>query len=519
MPEQSSKRMVLLYPIPVVLEAGLAMELTPGSWSFAPHSDCNHRIYLNTVGGSMRASHRVGIFSLALLFLLVFAASEMKKPRIMGRAAALTICSDKTEAVCSLNPPDSHDQAALDKFGVDLVNALAGHGDPNNSNAPYDPPKWEHWANKCDVGLLSKDICPAPDTLFDIDFKKGDRENRRLPLSFFRPVQRELDTAPKSHKEGEQPQLASVLYNGIAADFIKNQMKIAPGSVSIPKLPAGSVITKAIWALVSKNIDQTLYVTDFTPETERIETGDSFINPPTKGGDNPHFSAVALDLSSAQKCEKSYSASTPMTITSGDCIHLYKEVKNIPITNQYPADFQHNCNPECVVALVGLQFMVRTRKDDNWIWISVWWTGRDNGKLKNAPWKYYTVDVTNTARSIRTGKDGNQMNIIFNPYLEGVTPPNGANSNCVNCHSYAAFDATTGFSKSSMGVDPAHGGPPLPTIASPQDIPPLSLPTPSSPIQAGDYLDQSVQTDFLWSIADKTQPPSLLANQKLTHHK
>src|SRR5206468_8742518 len=129
--------------------------------------------------------------------------------------------------------------------------------------------------------------------------------------------------------------------------------------------------------------------------------------------DHEHFIPVALDPGSGRKCATASALLKPMTVTSGECLHLYQEITSLSAAHEGSNDFQGSCNQKCVVALVGLQMMVRARTGADWIWISMWWTGKDSHKLKNAPWKYYTIDVTDQPRSaLRRDK---KPNIIFNP--------------------------------------------------------------------------------------------------------
>src|ERR1700679_3108511 len=99
--------------------------------------------------------------------------------------------------------------------------------------------------------------------------------------------------------------------------------------------------------------------------------------------------------------------------------------------------------PSCNIALMGIHFMIRLEESDPlrvkggppWVFITLWWTGRDNGTNLPSPWKYYQINVTQGFRN-DSSPGSVTSNICFNPYLEGKKPF-GAVSNCVNCHYFA----------------------------------------------------------------------------------
>ncbi len=402
------------------------------------------------------------------------------------------ICADNTDTLCSIEPPVLTKQAALTDFGWTLIGKLAGHGD--STDPDFVAPDWEHDATKCDVHLVFSTCVRASKRKAD---PQPGIEADHLVASLNQAVQSgQLNPATTSRKS-VQPQVASVLYNRIAADALQQRLASFPTSGAVQQLPAGSMIVKPIWALVSRDQDQTLFVTKTTPASERIWKAANTHFPYPVAEDKRFFEPIALSTARADRKPCDISPTGLPSVITGQCVHLYRHIVR-PTSNEESSDFMFRCQPSCTTVLVGLQLMVRTETAKDWVWIGMWYTGRDNGRLP-APWKYYTIDVTNTPRgALVAGKP----NIVFNPYLEGVTANgNGAMANCQNCHSYAAHD-TSAHTMMLQGLDAQHGDRIITRATiGPKDFPPFD------PQHPGDYLDHAVQTDFIWSLAGKELPP------------
>jgi hypothetical protein len=187
------------------------------------------------------------------------------------------------------------------------------------------------------------------------------------------------------------------------------------------------------------------------------------------------------------------------------CLHFHTfemsnaiEAKNAEIAQgdaQTRKAVDSYCQPtdQCVAVLMGIHLMVRrpdadmlgNANESPWIFMTFWWTGEDNRSGLPAPWKYFQMNVTKTAR-IDDARVG-MKNICYNPYLEG-TNSNGAVSNCVSCHRFAAYNhAHPDLPTLSTGVDACHGGKPIPE--------------PSCKNAEADYWDGLVSTERVWSLA------------------
>jgi hypothetical protein len=128
-----------------------------------------------------------------------------------------------------------------------------------------------------------------------------------------------------------------------------------------------------------------------------------------------------------------------------------------------------------ILILVGLH--LTTRDIPDWVWATFWWTedGRPTSGFGPAtkappPWNRYDMDLT---LSMTFPKSFGNISVkrIFNPYLEAALS-SGLASNCMTCHSIAAYPIYTG----DKIFEDGHGSP-------------INL------------FESRVTTDFLWSVA------------------
>jgi hypothetical protein len=158
--------------------------------------------------------------------------------------------------------------------------------------------------------------------------------------------------------------------------------------------------------------------------------------------------------------------------------------------------------------LVLLGLHVTTKEIEDWVWATFWWNNKGNsdwhanGRPRNLglTWNHYLMDTTLSGMT-PVEQDGGPR-ICFNPFLEtGATIRHGIISNCLQCHSKAAFGPVseeTAYKLGVLGRDGqrlASGDPPMPG-----------------------YFDNMVSTDFLWSVAEALNQrlPQVLIDLDLT---
>jgi hypothetical protein len=142
--------------------------------------------------------------------------------------------------------------------------------------------------------------------------------------------------------------------------------------------------------------------------------------------------------------------------------------------------------------LVLLGMHLTTKEIGDWVWATFWWdnqAGSDwhaNGRPKTlgSPWNHYLMDTT-LSGTTPVEQDGGPK-ICFNPFLETDSKiPHGIISNCLQCHSKAAFGTVSERMAYKLGVVGRDG----------QRLASGDHPMP-------EYFDSMVSTDFLWSIAE-----------------
>jgi hypothetical protein len=205
---------------------------------------------------------------------------------------------------------------------------------------------------------------------------------------------------------------------------------------------------------------------------------------------------------------------TPETwVVPLDCIHQYlinaekgsagmrilTAMQNEPVRQTFKAVYPSCATKDCLLLLMGIHIMMRLKDGDPatqggkypWVFMTFWWTGQDNGRKLPEPWKYYQMNVTQSPRD--DSPAAADHNVCFNPYLEGVEQ-GGPQSNCVNCHTFAAWNP-----------EPGHVSP-VTTGAGILGAVPIGF-TPDPKI-AEPYKQQNRLTDFVWSMASYPGPKS-----------
>jgi hypothetical protein len=128
--------------------------------------------------------------------------------------------------------------------------------------------------------------------------------------------------------------------------------------------------------------------------------------------------------------------------------------------------------------------------EHHWLFITLWWDGRDNRHISELPWKYYQMTVTQQTRDESDGITHDRRNYLFNPYLEGPKS-NGAVANCMTCHQFARVmpDQKSG-SLLGLGAGECLGE------STPGKIGNCGL-------KANEYEEKcGVDSDFVWSLAN-----------------
>jgi len=428
-------------------------------------------------------------------------------------------------------------------------------------------PDWEtSWSTKCDVHL---DQCPEPaspviaDSVLKLRSERADSNSTgvdtyskklesltsfelRLLKSAKEPVQfrggDQIMGAPANNSANAT--LASVLFNSVAKDALPDSPDALSANLrrgAIPQFEPGSIIAKAVWGIFP--LDSSGNIKEDTPVFASILQENDSSKPTYEASWNKTYNTPALPniLSSWKQYDRVKSAWTVPSAGADwkfDPVHCavksgqlpWKCMNYIPVSlslkqaaeltkdTQEGLTINSGCGdaPKCNIALMGIHFMIRLRKSDplpgnrasSWVFITLWWTGIDNGTKLPSPWKYYQINVTQNFR-IDPPSVGAGSNVCFNPYLEGKQGL-GAASNCVNCHYYAAYNTSTSTSMSSSGGDPLHGMNYSSVVRRPSN----------GCASSEDYAGQQgvVCTDFVWSTADVSIQAPKPGTRRMAHH-
>lgn len=374
-------------------------------------------------------------------------------------------------------------------------------------------PIWDTWYTKCDVGLKNcgekflqdKPNLHKPLRNFEVPIQSleqvlesGASFNAQSPFSLesFQQVVEALAIRARAH-----PEFASVIFNQQAADHVRSQClangsgstrtapcSTLPVSGKIKEFQRGAVVLKTFWELVvnEKGIGR---LSTWKQELwNRIQQANDH--------DITRFhniSALKIDLSST----------SPTTCENRD----YRDGEIVPLSCFYAIQVSQDdvdalrASPQGLVAisdmgilpgdyLVLVALHVTTKEIPEWAWATFWWDNhgasdaRAAGRPKNVKpqWSHFLMETT-LSGTTPLETDGGPK-ICFNPYLE-TSLPNGAISNCLQCHSKAAYGQPSQVGAYDLGILGRDGK----TLAS------GNQPDPH-------YFDNRVQTDFIWSIAN-----------------
>ncbi len=414
--------------------------------------------------------------------------------------------SSEAELLHMRDKPDGEAIRRMRAHAWDILGGLVAGADPI----------WDTWYTKCDL-YLEVDKCGS-------GLKQKTPSPRRLLRSLEIPAQslNSLESlAPDSQAQAvpsgtyrealakfiadfrAKPQVASVLFDQEAADHITNNclfpddnvgqhrkpsdcppIPIAPGKVAT--FPKASVVIKAIWAIVGP--DQT-EITVFSPELWNE------IHSAARTSENNPYNfreSMTIDLSPGKPCpgDKIEDKSVPLNcfyhtepLTKEDLDTIPRGIVHLGSVNNWKVGNS--------LVLLGLH--VTTKEIGDWVWATFWWNKRvtsdwhGNGRpntLRSAPWNRYLTDTTLSGMT-PFEQDGGPK-ICFNPFLEtDANIQHGIISNCLQCHSKAAFGSVPQVDPYKLGVLDRDG----------QRLASGDHPVP-------EYFDTMVSTDFIWSIAD-----------------
>lgn len=421
-------------------------------------------------------------------------------------------------------------------------------------------PSWDtnDWFTKCDVkGLM--DCGKGAQTFLlripphvskraeknserqqlDYQFNAGDDIRNKLSKSLRIPNQLASSHAEKHERfsdangeaesfESEPSNLASVLFNGAAFNSLKRAARSWGEGHLKAKIAPGSILAKAIWERVPMNPQGTSSLGNADFYIYR-PAGSCYSSNCTKTAlDDGDFQDFALSTEVASDAE-ACAAGAPLQIRSDGllekspdrpkispfCFHAYlltadKARIHEAHLDRLSAPLLEKCNGRpCYFVLVGIHFMVRLSPDDPlyrdyapWLFMTFWWTGRDNGKNFDAPWSYYQMNVTQVARE---GPDVpiTAPNICYNPYLEGPRP-NGAISNCVSCHRFArVLPSKDDVSLIAEGSGKCFGSRPISFAG---QCSPDGSSTPGEPCKTErEYDERGTDSNSVWSLANLNQ--------------
>jgi hypothetical protein len=381
-------------------------------------------------------------------------------------------------------------------------------------------PVWESWDTKCDLDLAKcaktadsvrhnimasiaipvQSLDAIASTRFPINNPAAPDKNR-IAL----PIQNLIEDLKK------RPQFASVFFDPQAAKHIVDQklaskehlfdllsMRERLGSPQaereIPPFPRDSIVIKTAWQVIHPG------------NTVLVWSPSEWANKRAPRTPVPGFYVdewhnwVNVDFSLHSKCEdREYPdhATVPL-----DCFYYYRvNDSDLPYINSVPSKFIFDLGSKIYqpTYLILVAVHITTKETPEWDWATFWWSNRSRdiqfgadrpSFVKGNKWRHFLMDTTLSRMTPRDSLDGKNK-ICFNPYLEEEFT-NGIVSNCLECHSRAAYrdpeDTTTGKNAYDISLDAR-----------------------DNPVKNPDgYFDHTLQLDFLWSLSDQSNTQKLL---------
>ncbi|MFC5864999.1 hypothetical protein ACFPT7_22010 [Acidicapsa dinghuensis] len=444
---------------------------------------------------------------------------------------------------------DGQPQMPLEEATKDLKSLLFQASDTNPM-----PDKMFTWFTKCDLGLepctSSKPSVLLDEACASLSMSKpagGAVVSAHTPVAPFqwKPSQAVIDAADAAFEPAKQgigiaehnsetnsqvPQQAfnSVLYDPKAACTIrqlgKSQAQVytslmsAAQSGNKPSLnfPDGATVVKLIWE-VAPNVYTGKTITQI-PAVETgnlvVANGKSQVLPtlPLGGGGAlpPLFQWSTNNFVaniSIQNANKPPCADSPKSYTfSPSCFTFIKippdmAARIVQWGEQGKIVFAPHASIQDMgyLVLTGINVMKFQSKTKQWLFSAFWWAQQRPHTALFAPsqWVHFSGCAVQQARTGGISED----NVCLSPYLEGLENPNGAYSNCANCHNAASFQAVSG----------------LPSVASQSGLPlhtnylsckSLLDPKGNTPDcnSVPDGTGPAVDTHQLWSLADIPVP-------------
>lgn len=417
---------------------------------------------------------------------------------------------------------DSNAVASMRAHAWDLFSGLM------QAETPEVKPIWESWFTMCDVGLLDcgkvyaeKDPSLHPllrtfevpvQFLDQISGLAPTKANQYAAVSNPDPfAQLLLQLANDVRK---RPQLASVLFDkqaavritkdclhpkaaGSGATVIDNCSPKLAGPSTIRDFGRRSVVLKTVWAAIShedpklslkkpslwNSIPKDLTNVDLGEVTIPIDISSNAT--PCHEGDYASGEAVPL------------SCFYSIQVSAGDLTELQKMPDLSDLIGAGVAQDDY---------LVLVAVHVTTKEIPEWVWATFWWDAQSGSDPHRAQrpdsfevkWKHFLMETTLSATTPKEADNGPK--ICFNPFLESrIMPPpkfapTGIISNCLQCHSKAAYVPPSAHVGTANGYDEGILARDGKTLASSGRQPDLH------------YFDNRVKTDFLWTISDGLTP-------------
>lgn len=387
-------------------------------------------------------------------------------------------------------------------------------------------PEWRKWSDKCAVGLNNPNNNCADDAKpikSSCNALEADFSSLRLPFQVGFTLGANRDKETGTHG----PQLASVLFNRAAADYIRteglgntqNLNKILNSLSSqaawqerrlAPPPPDGPfghpMAVKLIWEVVNDVGSNEANVYDSDSKMQ-----DQYLSPDPIAQMQPitHWPGYKLDAN-IQPCNPSEppTGGKVHPLISLSCFYGYHINLDDPSTKSMLGADTPTVLPgpllgkgKARVILVGFHAIELTKEHPSWVWMTFFWTRETNGHADWAvPWQHFQVRTTTT-----DGADDSAVHIggpVFNPYLEGQIDQYGTTSNCLSCHSLATY--TPGEAAGNLGRAQVYA-----LSANPDSA---SFPMAESNAANAGYFNGSLRTSFLWSIATNQFRPTTPAS-------
>jgi hypothetical protein len=375
-------------------------------------------------------------------------------------------------------------------------------------------PLWSDWYTKCDLKIADPS-CEASRSssagkLGDETIKQHLLKNLTLPIQL-----PEFDSASlksgSSSKQSTRPQVAEVLFNPEARDFIEVQKSGMTGDTALQKIlsgphsatvldgfPRNAIVVKTEWELVT-GADSSGTVTPvelWNPDPDAIKQNE--VSKDQLKQVNEWASKAQIDPDATCDPDHDYTGGKPVPLACfysvplcfKDIGWLYRDSEGL-IVPSWTRNMQYH--------LILIAFHVMTREIDGWTWQTFYWSsgateGADKERrdgnpwntIRDARWSHYVMDTTLSATLPLETDHGPK--ICANPYLEGPLA-NGQTLNCIACHQYAYYHNPEKHNEGfGFGT-----------------LPRKILPDPK---QLKNYEDSGLQTSFLWSLADSNYHPS-----------